>query len=181
MIARFRALLPYELCMPSGVELAPYRFTYGEFEVAIHPPTQALIDSSDAYDSFPSSEVPMREILDLLEPTSIPKVNQLVLMDGITTIKANLFQIDFQKDVFDRSRRPKPRRSDEPEEPVVKTAFKLLNKVIFPIRSYTRSSWVKSLQLDRTYWRLDYLTDDFQSLQPEAVNACRRLLAPFSQ
>jgi hypothetical protein len=174
VIARFRILLPYGLYLRSDGQLSPHRFTYGLYQIAIHPPYQAVIDPSDAASS---SEVAARDILEQLEPASPPKVSQFVLMDEISTVHANMLQIDFHKDDFDR--RPATVRVDQSEDPLIALAFELVNAFLASIRSATKAGHIKPLEIRGSNWRLDYLTDDYQEFQPEADKIRREFGSSF--
>jgi hypothetical protein len=173
MIARFRILLPYGLYLRSDSQLSPHRFTYGLYQITIHPPYQAIIDPSDA---APSSEVAAREILEQLEPAGPPKVSQFILMDGVSTVHANMLQIDFHKNDFER-------RSgvdcQDLSEDLVGLAFELANRLFISIRTLTKGSHIKPLEILGSNWRLDYLNDDYQDLQHEPDKIRRRLGASF--
>lgn len=140
----------------------------------MYPPLQVAIPP-DAVEA--SSPVPSRDILEQLVPVDPPEVNSSMLINGIPTIQANMLQVDFHKDDFDR--RPLDPQSGVVGDPSDELIFELMNGVLSILRSVTQASGVKPLTSDDTHWRLDYLTDEFEELPHDGVNIRRRFGATF--
>jgi hypothetical protein len=174
MIARFRILLPYEFQIPQGAELQPHEFTYSGYRVTVYPPLQVALPPGALEASFP---ILSEDVLEQLVSVNPPEVNHSIRINGVPTIRANMLQIDFHKNEFFRSRQDPQAGADE--DPPSHLIFELVNTTLSSLRSITQASHIKSLNPESTLWRLDYLTDDLEELQPTSDKIHRRVSANF--
>jgi hypothetical protein len=172
MIARFRVLLPYAISVRQGDVLPPFELVLNEYRVRIYPPFRASVDPRDAETMSP---FPAVEVARQLAPEEPQGATETIRMDGAPTVQANLLQIDFQKADFDRRPRPKPNG-----DPPIQLAFAIANQLLGRIRTVSGGIDVKSVGSDRTFWRLDYLTDDEKELAPDPPLFRRRFATPMS-
>jgi hypothetical protein len=164
MLARFRLLLPYAFSIPyhDYTKLKPLAFRHGEYEVKAYPPLKANTDSSVA--DITSSIPLMDAISGLCEEMIITPISA-IMINGQEIIRANLLQIDLLaerdfKRVRGQNVKGKP-ELDPPEE----LLFQLANSVIGRLRAVGRLSSVKFVTPDNAAgWKIEYLTDDGQTL-----------------
>lgn len=160
MIARFRLLLPFRLYRRTADDLQPFEFVQGLYRIRFHPPMLAMIDPS----SIERPMAPSDTLLSQLRPSEVQATNW-VLMDGSPGVEANLLQIDFHKEEFDRRRSTIPVDLIAGGDPPIAVAFEVVNRLLLAIRSLARGSRIHPLGTPSDHWwRLDYLTDDEQDL-----------------
>ncbi len=174
MIARFRILLPFTFSVREGDDVAPFEFVKAPYRVKVYSPCQAAIDPSE---TKAISRVPVRQSLDGVRPADKQNATDAILMDGTPTIQANLLQVDFVKEDFDRRRQeeegiPTYERGD----PSIVLVFEVVNNFLTRMRALTRGGQIKPLGPNNTFWRLDYLTDNQEEL-PHDPKLRRRELA----
>ncbi len=161
MIARFRALLPFSFSIPKGEDLAPVEFVEEPYTVRIHPPRKAAIDPMETQ---ATSRVPVRQSLENIRPADEQDATDAILMDGLPTIQANMIQIDFVKDDFDRRRWQADIIPEDQGDPTIKFVFSVANDFLARLRVLTRSGQIKPMEPKKAFWRLDYLTDNQERL-----------------
>jgi hypothetical protein len=168
MIARFRVLLPYPLFVPASLHLLPYEWEQGALRIRLFPPLQASVSTADA-DLL--SPLRFNEILAGLRPRDPQVPLEVVVTESGPTIPANMIQIDFIRESFDRSRAAAEvghlRRSQG--DPPVLLAFEIANSLLVRIRAVTRAVQVKPLTTS-TFWTLDYLDDSGTPLRGDRKN-----------
>src|SRR5262249_34919266 len=118
--------------------LKPYEFVLESYTVKVYPPLLAEIDHA-AVD--PAAGMSLGEIFERLQPAAPQRPSAVFSIDDCPTIAANLIQIDFRKETFDRravqteSLEEFRRRGDPP--PLL--ALQIANDLIVRIRSLTRA------------------------------------------
>jgi hypothetical protein len=177
MIARFTVLLPFSLTIPSGESLQPYEIQRDPYRIKIYPPLQANINYAELGMCSPLS---LGEVILKLQPAPA-KTTDMVLISNAPTIQANLLQIDFMKEDFDRSPSLDPERQLDTGEPPARFAFEIANDLIARLRAVGRGCELQSLNPDASFWRLDYLDDKGTILpkNPLAPKVRRRGSRPF--
>src|SRR2546425_7593231 len=101
MLARLRILLPFKITIPEGENLQPQEYDVAPYRVVLHPPLQADIDIAA---ELADLTAPLLGLDRGLIPAAPPRATDAILLDGRRTIQANLLQVDFFKDQFDRRR-----------------------------------------------------------------------------
>jgi hypothetical protein len=149
VIARFQVLLPYALTIAPSHDLQPFEIEAGGYRVRVYPPHQARANK-EALD--PQSLEPIEEIARNLDPSLDPTTTTAVLLDGAPTVQADVFQLDFLKETFDRT----SGSSDPPDE----LCFRLANRFLGGLRTLGRTGFVKPLTRKGSIWTITYLTDD---------------------
>jgi hypothetical protein len=179
MIARFTVLLPFILSVRQGDDLPVYELEQSEYRIRIYPPCSAAVDPSE---TETVSSVPQAEVLKRLRPAESQTATELIKMDKVPTIQANLFQIDFIKPDFDR-RHSTATTSEEfltEGDPSLKFIFDLVNRILLQVRTITRGSPIRPVGPDNTLWRLDYMTDNEEELPHNPEFFRKRMGARFS-
>lgn len=163
MIARVTILLPFVIHVRVGDVFSPRTFRYGEYEVRIFPPLR-------------SSGV-------LGQPTATPRTIDFpraadpqpasgdVTIDGAPSVPADLLQVDFIKPQFDRTEQG----NDPPSEAI----FRVANLFLQQLRTLTRASQVKPLEVTGTTWGIAYLDDHGAVVPPDPPHKSRRMAALF--
>jgi hypothetical protein len=170
MIARFRALLPFEVQIDGQAVLSPCQFDFEVYRVTVFPPYQAIASSSDAH-RIP--KVPLLTVVENLQPRNPQLATDTIRFAGNPVIEANAIQIDFWKEDFDRRRGNVGR--DDAGDPPLRTVFLIANRYLDAIRSSTGASHIHPIGVDNTFGWLHYLTDAGQDLEPQ--DGLRRGLA----
>src|SRR5262245_50386003 len=145
MIARFTTLLPFVMTVKQDGCLKAYPFSYGEYRVTVFPPLQSRISYEEAA-TFPS--VSLGEIASRLEPESSQGATTKMSINDVPTIQADLLQIDFSKDEFDR--RHLPFEASMPHhlevgDPKPQLAFGIANELIAKLRTISRGPMLRPL------------------------------------
>ncbi len=170
MLARFQILLPYDLLIRGGAEYVPWHLAEWEgMDVVIHPPARAIVDRADL---AMGSTKPMQAGLSDLRPQLPAVPSAYIDVDGERAIEANLLVIDFRKESFDRA-------TDAPTDPSVATAFEIANDVLARVRYLLRGPQQKPLDPEQTPYRLDYLSDRQEGLEPEQGKVRARFSTAF--
>jgi hypothetical protein len=141
MIARLLVLLPYHLAVPEGEEFPVFQYEDRGHRVSAHPPRK-----SD-------------------RPTSVDGPDE-VRLDGVRAIEADVLQIDFQKDAFDR-------REEILFDPPLEVIRDAINWFLARLRYAARAPQVRPVDFPLTTWRTIYLNDDGTEL-PKAEGLVRR-------
>jgi hypothetical protein len=163
VIARLRVRLPFTLHVVHVDTFSPHEFPYQGFTVRIWCPSRSKVQHSDVR---PNSDVPLRMIVNNLEPAEPQPVSSSVLVDGTGTIEADMLQIDFIKPSFDR----RPNSEDPPKE----LLFLVVNRFLARLRTLTRAAQIQPLRPEHTFWRVDYIEDDGSPLARDERNIRRR-------
>ena len=130
MIARFTTLLPFYITISEDKSLSVYEISQDNYQVKVYPPTQSRISYSDIGMYSP---IQLGEVARALEPATPQVASRMVLINGTPTVRANLMQVDFSKESFDRRRRPASTVALSAEqdlnwgEPLPRLAFALVN------------------------------------------------------
>jgi hypothetical protein len=179
MIARLSILLPFTLHMRDLEAMQPHEVDQGLYRVRIHPPRKAKVSYLDAEALSP---MPLHDVLDQLQPETPQTATDIVLVDEAPTVQANLLQVDFLKDMFER---PLFKPDAEPVghsegDPPADLGFKIANNCLQRIRTYLVGLEIVVLSPATSFWTLEYLTDDGQPLQSDGVYVRRIRGAPIS-
>jgi hypothetical protein len=168
MIARFTVLFPFKIHVREGDSLPPHEFDQDGYHIKIYPPMAAMID----YAAFEEgSGVSFRSALQQIKPAEQQIANQDRMIDGAPTISANLIQIDFMKDDFDRR---KPKSSSFPAEtegdPPLALMISVLNGFLGRLRAMIRGVPIRQASSE-SLWRMRYLDDNGEELpiNPELI------------
>jgi hypothetical protein len=162
MIARLRVLLPFAFTMPTGEPLPPQDVEIPPYSARIYPPYLAAIDPSE----LSPAKMPVLEIAKAIVPAA-PQASGRFVVDQKATVQANLFQIDFIKSSFDRRRKSSdgdPAKVLDKGDPSFSFAFDVLNNWINRYKYLARSTSVRPIRPGETFFSLEYLTDDEESL-----------------
>lgn len=171
MIARFKVLLPYQFHLRSGDELVPFELVAGAYAVRVHPPLQCKWAISMGLLAAGPVELDEVARLDVVQP---PIETGLFLLKDRPSIVTDLLQVDFLKPDFDR----RDYVGADPEhfwsqkeldhgDPSITFAFDVVNDILARFRLVTRGLQIKPVTPFSTWWRLEYLTDEAQELQPD--------------
>ena len=155
MIARLRILLPFAIAMPEKENLPLHAFDRGPYHVRVHPPYRAILDPHEAE---LRSTLSLLEIAENLSPSTNPPADEIVQVNGVPTYDANVLQIEFTKDEFDRSRRTNA--ASNQGLPLAELGFEVANEFLQTLRTMVRASAISFLGSDRTYWELAYFSND---------------------
>lgn len=135
MLARLFALLPFSLSVPEGGQFPIYEYVDEGYSVRVYPPRR-----SD-------------------RPRPLEGVDE-IRMDGVPAFQADVLQIDFHKEAFDRS---KGRLCDPPEQ-VIRRA---VNSFLLRLRHVARAPQIRPLNFPWISWRIRYLNDDETELDKD--------------
>jgi hypothetical protein len=160
MIARLKLLLPYCFSISDDLVLSPYEYKYNEYKIIIYPPYQTALDYHAICNSSPAQT---EEILKSMNPSNELILNDKILMNGKPSIQANLLQIDFIKDFYDR--RIEVVSKDYFNDPSTELILKVVNGLINSIRVVTIGSLIKPVDIDSIILNMEYLTDKGEKLQ----------------
>jgi hypothetical protein len=177
MIARVRILLPFKFSVVNNDAFRVHEFNKGEYRIKIYPPFQCDISGDDTEYTSP---IPQRDLLEKLKPLEPQTATDLIKLNGSSTIQANLLQIDFIKSTFDRNRILERDDRFNSGDPCPGLIFDVLNDFLNCLRTFTRISSIRTLNYLRSYWRLDYLTDDEKEMMLESNLNRRRLQGPVT-
>jgi hypothetical protein len=182
VIARFTTLLPFIICVKPDEPLDPCAFDRDGYRVIVYPPKQARV----AHGQLGAlAGIPYADIVRGIEAAEPQTPSAAVDVDGVPAVLANLLQIDFVKDEFDRTpidtlaeRLPRTDRADL-GDPCPRLAFEIANNAIARLRTLNRGCELRPLDPHRSYWRLDYLTDDGAHVPKDPTLIRRRSLRPY--
>lgn len=182
MIARFCAVLPFEVIVPQSAVLRPVEFQHGPYHVRAYAPRQGQINPDLRF--FKLATLPTRLTVppsvlgEQIRPADRPVTFDGFVMDDDPAVVTNLLQIDFLKDSFDR------RKAQGPEqiEPTTALIFEIANAFLAQLRTLARAGLTGSLKpsgIRSTFWRVDYLTDEGSPLPEDTDLARLRLHVPI--
>lgn len=168
MLARVAVHLPESLWLPEGVQFEPFSDDYRGQRVLVHPPLQSGFEvRPDGEGNFNVSDLYL-----LLTPVAHERVYPFVRMDGRYVNHANLLQIDFVRDSFER-------KSGSPPDPDREVIEAIVVNIVSRLRHVIGAPTFREFRLLNTFWTIRYLSDDGQEL-PEEVGLVRgRVNAPF--
>ncbi len=162
--------MPFAFSVPQGAQLHFQELQIPPYVVRIYRPQLAAVESQSAS----LFKTPFREFSALIVPATVQNPGH-VLVDGQPTVQANLFQIDFIKADFDRHRvSAEAQPPSSLGDPPITLAFEMMNNWLLRYKYLVRSSNVKTLRPDGTFWVLEYLTDQEQSLPADPALHRRR-------
>lgn len=157
MIARFTIAMPFIISLIEGEILEPFNFVADGYTGKIYPPYQSKnISRSDD----PLSTIELLEVLEELNPITIPQSTNRVTFNGLNTIPTNALKIDFFKPQFSRT----PGMEGDDIDPPLSLCFTIANSFIGRLRLLNRGSHVKPLLQRKALWRIDYLSDNEEIL-----------------
>lgn len=134
MLARLYVFTPFSLTIPEGEQFPIYEYEDNGIKIRSYPPDQ-------------SPKLKERN-----------KSDQEIKINGIPTIAADVFRIDFQRDSFDRS-------ENSPCDPPIEIMDRALNSVLIRLRYVVRASAIHPIKLASLPWHLVYLNDDETELE----------------
>ena len=114
----------------------------------------------------------MNDIYRMLTPAATPRIYPFVRMDGRLVKHANLLQIDFIRDRFERA-------SGSAEDPPRDTVEAVVTNVVERLRYVIGAPTIREFRLRDTFWTVRYLTDEGNELPEEKGLLRRRVNAPF--
>src|SRR5438105_14273760 len=100
MIARLRVLLPFTITIPTGETFPAFEFDVERIRVRIHAPYKSEVQPGDL---DLDSTVTLRQVNERLAPAQPQPFNEALTVDGAATIQADVLQVDFIRESFDRS------------------------------------------------------------------------------
>jgi hypothetical protein len=157
MLARFRTLLPYPVLLSSGEVFPPEEYEDGALRFKVHPPyqTEACVQPANG------SRAATLDATNALNPAQSAIVDLRVRIDDKPVIECNALQIDVYGADFNRQSAQLGPGSCDPSS---ESLFSIANALIDRIRAVTRSCNLLPITPSHASWRLDYLTDDGESL-----------------
>jgi len=160
--------LPTALWMREDSCLASFDENYSTRHVRIHPLKQsAFVLSPDT-----NGRVEAHHIAATLRPMDDVKRYEFVRMDGQFVCHADLLQIDFFGDGFER-------RSGTADDPNPTEVERVTRDVVRRLRYTLGAPWFREFPLHKVFWVIRYLADDESEL-PETAGFVRiRGHAPF--
>lgn len=153
MLARILVQLPQPILAPADTELVSEDHDVGGYGVRLYPPRRSRLASQPA--------APVLERGHLLRPDPAPPVKDSVRMNGSEVIEADVLQIDFTGQDFER------RRAAPPDNELLLLAFDIANGFLSRIRTLGRAMQLKLLSPEETNWMIEYLNDDESELSNE--------------
>ena len=163
MIARFTFLLADRLFIPADHTLTPLRAERGGYEVLIHPPCSSGVPR-EAFDII--SDTPTRAIGEALTNNCVSVITDAVTVNDKPTLAVDALRLDFHKVAFDRPLKPRVadggqrRRESWPHDPPVELAVEIGNDVIEKLRVTMGAANLRRLDVETTFFALQYLHDD---------------------
>jgi hypothetical protein len=168
MITRVAVHLPVSLWLEQNSALDPFDAHFNGRIVRIYPPSQSAFDiRPDEHGQFN-----INELLKQLRPVPKPKVYEYVKMNGSFVKHADLLEIDFIQDVFDR-------RAGGPEEPAPTDVEAVVQNIIARLRYTTGAPKFREFALNQTYWITRYLNNEGNELPEQEGFVRARVHAPF--
>ena len=155
MIARVLILLPFDVLIREGDELAVLEVRESDYSVRVHPPfhfatrpelTGGLLDGANSLSTLQTAAF-----------------SDNMLVDGRRVAATNVLILDFSKPAFDRS----SLTAQAPADPDPNLVFRIANGILAKLRVYSRAYQIKELVVGRDPCRTVYLTDDGQELEEE--------------
>jgi len=178
MIARFRVLLPFTLYIRSADHLEPFEFSFRGYRTKAYPPMLAVLNQAETQ----SLAIATNKLIEQIRRAETQTSTNWIIMDGAPSIPGNLIQIDFLKDDFDRRRLESLTLADWTNrgDPPIVVAFEASNRILSKIRAVARGGVIKYVDLERDWWRLDYLTDSEEEFPDDPALIRRKFGAPFN-
>lgn len=154
MIARFRTLLPFAFSVRQGEDLKPHEYNLQDYLVRIHPPLRSGVNPSDL---LPFSPTPLRTILNAMGLNAQQEPSITVRMNDAPTVQADMLQVDFVKDAFDRRKtiidHCEPAMALATGDPPISLAYYVVNRFLAIARTVTQGSNIKLLNQGYSPWR----------------------------
>lgn len=135
MIARLYILLPFTFTVPEKEQFNIYSYIDDGYNIWIYPPKRSNVK---------------------IYPDDVEEIT----VNGIKAFRANVLQIDFCKDNFDR-------RDSIVCDPPLDFIKKTINLFLIKLRFVTRGIAIKPLDFRLITWRIIYLNDDETELIAE--------------
>ena len=159
MIARFRILLPFKLSIPDGLSLGDLEVERPSHRIVVHPPLKARLSTSPEDVGL---DVPFFDAGHGIVPAEPQRPSSRIHLNGKPTLQANLLQMDFHKDDFDRGGTRPPH-----DEPVILIGFEVANSLLRRLRTVGQAAGILALDPTKTSWSLEYLSDAGEELPRE--------------
>ena len=169
MIARFRVLLPFFFYIREGDTLPPFEVTRGIYRVKFFAPIHSGIVSDELEGDSPITQV---QIFERVKNPPQPVFAGLVQIDGARTARANILQLEIQKESFNR-RQDSIGNPDNEEiilqsgDPPLREVFDLFNDYIARLRILHRASFAHPISPLDAFWCIQYFNDDGSELTPD--------------
>jgi hypothetical protein len=128
MIARLWISLPFHITVPEGEVFNVYEYDDSGYKIRIYPPRR-------------SQKAPP---LDGETQMSI---------DGVNAFQADLLNIEFMKENFDRNK-------NGPIDPSEDLINRVANSFLLRLRHVTKAPQVRMIDISSSSWQLDYQNDD---------------------
>jgi hypothetical protein len=160
MIARVRVLLPYTIVLREGDELGPIAYVERGYNIRILPPMKSAVPAGSLDGT---AAIPVSEILNLMDRLASQDFDERVKMDGRRTLRANILQVEFARESFNRSDAQAPGQFDPPADLILETVNRFLER----LRVVSKAGFVKSLADQGALWVIDYLKDDGSELEKQ--------------
>ena len=125
---------------------------------------------------FPSP-TPYHEVTDRLSSLPDVEANPAITIDGESTVRCDLLQVEMRRDTFDRSGHSSP--PSVPHE-VIGIAFHVAAAVCERLRIAGRTAQIRDVQHDTCFWRCDFLADDGADLIAEPTKFLALAGAPVA-
>ena len=135
MIARLFVLLPFNLTVPDGQQFPVYQAEDSGYKIQFYPPGRS------------EKAPPLTD-------------DEKITIDGVTAFQADVLQIAFHKESFDR----RSETSYDPPEAVIDGA---INFFLTRLRHVTRAGQVRPVKFPFVNWHMRYLNDDESELKEE--------------
>ena len=164
LIARTHVSLPSTILVPADEPLAPAELDLGVYRAVLYPPHRSELSESQ-------EDLPLTDQPGLLRRTGSPS-RPLIRMDEEDVVAADVVQIDFLADSFDRR--------EGTDDPPLALVFDIVNGFIARFRTLGRAFQIAELVPGSTTWRIQYLNDDETELEPEEGSFRARVGASFS-
>jgi hypothetical protein len=168
-------LLPYSFSIRQGDQLPPEIFDRDGYSIKVYPPYQA----ATSIVALSDRAVPVSDVIGNLHPAAPVLIDHGITIDGQPTIFANAVQIDVLKPDFDR--RATTATQPGADDPPAEMLFSVVNTLIHRLRSVGRSCPIHPITQDGSCWRIEFLQDSGEPLQPEQGKMRARNGAAFSE
>jgi hypothetical protein len=161
LIARGQIQLPTPILIDAREEYRPFAVDLGSYQATVYPPYRSELAD------YPS-DLPLLERPRYLGRPDSPRLVPGLQMNGSEVIEADVLQMDFVADNFDR-------RLDPPaDDPPVSLFFAVANRFLGCFRTLGRSFQSSYVLPEKGTWHIEYLDDDGNTLPANPVLFRRR-------
>lgn len=168
MIARVAVHLPVSLWLEQDALLDAFESEHKGTRLRIHAPAQS------AFGIRPDEkgEFNVNELIQQLQPVPKPRVYEYVRMNGSLVKHADLLEVDFLRNTFDRA-------AGSPQDPSPIDVQAVFQNIVARLRYTTGAPTFREFALIQTFWITRYLDDDGNELPEEQGLVRARVHAPF--